>query len=99
MDVVLDEANLQFVSRGVTRFKNVQVLRGQTARKERERNDSIEGDNFREGRNVDTIAARCLLLRFNRRVILCSSLANFEDLSCRSCNSGPIGVKSTWRDL
>ena len=43
---ILGKAGL-FVSRGVARFKYVQLLQEQTARKERERSDSIRGDNFK----------------------------------------------------
>ena len=52
---VLGKTGLQFESRGAARFKYVRLLQEQTARKEREPSDSIRGDNFGEGRDVDTI--------------------------------------------
>jgi hypothetical protein len=52
---ILGKAGLQFVSRGVARFEYVQLLQEQTARKERERGDSIGGGNSREGHDVDAI--------------------------------------------
>lgn len=35
--------SLQFVSRGATKFKYVRLLQEETAKKERERSDTIEG--------------------------------------------------------
>lgn len=65
---VLDEADLQFLSRGAARFKCVRLLHAQVSKKEREPSDSIGGDDFREDWDVGTIdvAFQQLRKRFDR---------------------------------
>lgn len=52
---VLGKANVQFVSRGATTFKHVQLAREQTVRRERGRSDIIRYNEFREYRHVYSI--------------------------------------------